>query len=71
MVRHNWGEDRVFYLAADGWTRSLPRAWTDLAVPDPFVTVARGRAPFRLADLLALRDSVRASGIARPSEKAG
>ncbi len=70
MVRHNWGEDRVFYLAPDGWMRSLPRAWTDLAAVDPFVAVAGGRALFRLADLLALCAVVRRAPDGRPTEPA-
>jgi hypothetical protein len=52
--RFNWGEDRVRYVRADGRTRSLPVGWTNVAPVDPFVTVAAGRAPFRLEDLLAL-----------------
>ena len=52
--RFNWGEDRVMYARADGRTRSLPVRWTSIAPEDPFVTVAAGRAPFRLEDLLAL-----------------
>jgi len=52
--RFNWGEDRVMYVRADGRTRSVPVGWTSIAADDPFVTVAAGRAPFRLEDLLAL-----------------
>jgi hypothetical protein len=59
VVRNNWGEDRVSYLGPDGGVRSLPIAWTDLAAVDPVVTVAAGRALFRLEDLLALCAVVR------------
>jgi hypothetical protein len=52
--RFNWGEDRVMYVGSAGRTRSLPVGWTDVAPMDPFVSVAAGRAPFRLEDLLAL-----------------
>src|SRR5262249_46227219 len=52
--RFNWGEDRVMYVRADGGARSLPVGWTGIAPEDPFATVARGRAAFRVADLLAL-----------------
>lgn len=34
--------------------RSLPASWTDVAEPDPFVALARGRTPFRIRDLLSL-----------------
>ena len=57
--RFNWGEDRVMYVRADGRTRSLPVGWTSIAPDDPFATVASGRAPFRLADLLALTTLIR------------
>lgn len=50
-----WGSDRVAYVGPEGRMRSLPAEWTDVDSIDPFVAVAAGRAPFRLADLLALR----------------
>ena len=50
--RSTWGEDRVFFLDDDGTQRSLPSRWTSLAALDPFVVVAAGRSPFRVADLL-------------------
>jgi len=53
-VRQTWAEDRVFFLGADGRQHSLPVGWTDAGGPDVFVTVAAGRSPFRVADLLAL-----------------
>ena len=53
-VRQTWAEDRVFFLDADGRQHSLPVGWTDAGWPDVFVTVAAGRSPFRVADLLAL-----------------
>ena len=31
--------------------RSLPLAWTSLALPDPFVVVAHGKAVLRWSDL--------------------
>jgi hypothetical protein len=34
--------------------RSLPLAWTSLAPLDPFVSLAAGRARFRMEDLLRL-----------------
>jgi Family of unknown function (DUF5372) len=58
VARRTWGEDRVFFLDADGVQRSLPRAWTDAADVDPFVVLAAGRSPFRLEDLLALAELI-------------
>jgi hypothetical protein len=55
VVLNHWSGDRVTYLGPEQRTRTLPVVWTDLAAVDPFVAVAAGRAPFRLADLLALR----------------
>jgi Family of unknown function (DUF5372) len=42
-IRHTWGEDRVFFFGDDGSQKSLPRAWTDAADAEVFVTVAAGR----------------------------
>lgn len=53
-VRQTWGVDRVFVFDDDGTQWSIPRAWTDMRDEDPFVTVAAGRSPFRVVDLLAL-----------------
>jgi hypothetical protein len=53
-----WGEPRVTVETADGTLRSVPIGWTDLLPVDPVVTLGRGRAAFRLTDLLALADLV-------------
>lgn len=55
-----FGEDRVFYRDTDGRMRYLPARWTSLAVPDPFVMAAAGRAYFRLEDLIRLAEQMRA-----------
>ena len=47
------------YVGPNGRTRSLPVGWTNVAAVDSFVSVAAGRAPFRLEDLLALTALVR------------
>jgi Family of unknown function (DUF5372) len=50
--RFAWGEERVFF--ADPQThqvRSLPLAWINLALPDPFLVVADGKAVLRWSDL--------------------
>jgi len=35
---------------------SVPRQWTDVVAPEPEVVMGRGRAVFRVADLLELSD---------------
>ncbi len=58
VTKQLWGEDRVTVERRDGSVWSIPIGWTDLAPPDPVVTVGRGRAPFRLEDLLQLVELV-------------
>ena len=60
-MRLNWGEERVYYLDANDRLRSLPLSWTSLAAPDPFVTIAAGRARayFHPIDLLTLTHLMR------------
>ena len=54
-VRQTWSQDRVFFLDEQARQFSLPVGWTDAVEPDPFVTMAAGRCPFRFADLVQLR----------------
>jgi hypothetical protein len=54
-----FGQDRVFYRDVDGRMRYLPRSWTSLAAPDPFVIAATGRAYFRLEDLMRLAELIK------------
>ena len=64
-LRRNRHGDRVWYQAADGTVRTVPRAWTSLATRDPFEVIAAGRACFRPDDLLrraALLNEVRHRG---------
>jgi hypothetical protein len=56
--RLNWGEDRVCLRDGNGELFSLPAAWTDAAVVDPFVVVAAGRCPFTTGGLLAVADLI-------------
>ena len=68
-VRHNWGEDRVFFVNEEGTQCSLPRGWTDAADPDLFVALADGRSALRVEELLALVelvDGLRAADGDRP-----
>jgi len=56
--RQAWGEDRVYFLDSVGQLQRLPASWTDVEGEDPFVTVAGGRSPLRMAELLQLVDLV-------------
>lgn len=54
MTKKLWGENRVTIEAPDGALRSVPVGWTDLLPADPVAVVGRGRAHFRLDDLVKL-----------------
>jgi Family of unknown function (DUF5372) len=67
--RFAWGEERVFF--PDPQThevRSLPLAWTSLALPDPFLVVAGGKAVLRLRDLQHLVQMLRDQQISGQEE---
>ena len=49
--RHNWGEDRVYFYSGKNELVAVPARWTDVLAPDPFVSVASGRAHFRTDEL--------------------
>jgi len=58
--RFAWGEERVFFLDQETHeVRSLPLAWTNLALPDPFLVVAGGKAVLRFSDLQQLAKFLR------------
>jgi hypothetical protein len=59
-VRHNWGEEILYYKDQKGKLVSIPAHWTDKIEPDPVVAVSAGRSPFRLEDLLELTRLVEA-----------
>jgi hypothetical protein len=67
--KHNWAEDRVFFFDDDGQFRSVPAAWTDVDPSDPFVVMADGRSPLRVADLLALAELIDAIRPKRPGRR--
>jgi hypothetical protein len=58
--RHNWGEDRVYYLDGEGRARTIPACWTSVAPVDPFVAIAAGRCLFRYENLVSLVDLLEA-----------
>ena len=53
-----WGEDRVYFNDDEGSMVALPASWTDVVGPDPTVVVSKGRAYFRLQDLIRLIELV-------------
>ncbi len=58
--RFAWGEERVFFPDQETHeVRSLPLAWTNLALPDPFLVVAGGKAVLRFSDLQQLAQFLR------------
>ena len=58
--RFAWGEERVFFPDQETHeVRSLPLAWTDLALPDPFLVVAGRKAVLRWKDLHQLAQFLR------------
>ena len=46
--------ERVWCEQTDGSVITLPRAWTDRAMPDPFAALSGGRCHFRPEDLAEL-----------------
>jgi Family of unknown function (DUF5372) len=60
--RRNWDADRVYVFDRAGELVSLPVEWTDVVAEDPFVVIAAGRCPFRIADLATLADMVERLG---------
>jgi hypothetical protein len=55
-----WGEERVFFLEpGTQHMRSLPLAWTNLALPDPFLVVGGGNTVLRWKDLQQLAQFLR------------
>lgn len=67
MVRRSWSEDRVYYQDERGVVHALPTRWTSVAPADPFVTLAAGRCPVRLVDLLAMVELLQARKPGAPS----
>jgi len=60
VVKQLWGEERVTFERPDGSSHSVPVGWTDVAPADPYLSVGRGRACFRLEDLRELATLVAA-----------
>ena len=52
--RRSWGYESVDGLDGEGKPFTAPLSWTDAADEDRFLTVSRGRAMGRVAELLRL-----------------
>jgi hypothetical protein len=52
----SWSSDRVFYFDHSGTQRSFSTNLTDVLPANAFVVASAGRAMFRVADLLELRE---------------
>lgn len=52
--RYNCRGTQILLETDDGVVRSVPQAWTDLAVSDPESAMVEGRSYFRVEDLLDL-----------------
>jgi hypothetical protein len=60
--RFNCHGKRLLLQLDDGTVWSVPPQWTDIVCPDPEVVMGRGRALFRVADLIALARLVKRLG---------
>jgi hypothetical protein len=54
--QRTWGQERVFYYEPDGRLKSFPTNITDLFLIDAFTRISAGGSPFRVDDLLELRE---------------
>jgi hypothetical protein len=57
--RHDWGEDRVFYLDDSGKVVCIPASWTSARVPDPYLELPAEPVLFRVPDLQQLLQMVK------------
>ena len=56
--KRTWGEERVTFVNRQGEARSVPVNWTDVALPEPYAIVGKGRVRVRVEDLLLLVDLI-------------
>src|SRR3972149_11121179 len=52
--RQDWTGDRVYFHDEGGCLRSVPAGWTDVGGSELFEVIGRGRARFRIDDLIRL-----------------
>jgi len=57
--RRSWLTEYIDYRAPEGWTGSVPLAWTDAGGMDPFCEVSAGRSFFRVRELLDLAEMLK------------
>ena len=57
-----WGQPRVYFYDDTACLRSIPVAWTSVAVVDPFIAAAADRCAFRFEDLVDLSHMLREVG---------
>jgi hypothetical protein len=69
--RCNRSGKRLLLRVDDATVWSVPPQWTDIVSPDPEVVLGRGRALFRVVDLLELASLVRrlSVGEALPAQR--
>jgi hypothetical protein len=58
VSKRTWGEERVTFVTQQGEARSVPVNWTDMAMPEPYAVVGRGRVRVRVEDLLLVVDLI-------------
>jgi len=63
VAKQLWGEDRVTIEHPGGALWSVPVSWTDFIPADPYVSIGRGRAHFRVEDLVELTALVATLGM--------
>ena len=57
-IRQLWGQQRAYYYDERGVLKSFLLKVTDLIPEDNYVTIAKGRAPFRVVELLELTEII-------------
>lgn len=54
LYKKNWGREVVDCRGKDNQLITIPIAWTNLADPDPYIAISKGRSYFRTDDLVRL-----------------
>ena len=67
--RQDWNGDRVYFHDEGGCLRSVPAGWTDIAGADPLEVMGKGRARFRIDDLIRLVELIETYTSATSSTK--
>ena len=68
--RRSWGREYVDCRDVDGELVTIPLQWTDATgVMDPFLEVSRGRAYFRVAELVELVKLIKGMEVGESAEE--